>query len=343
MKLSMRLFWKRGIAYVELDNGQRRSLKTKDKAVANRLYAQIKKNALAGKLAHLTGVCTKTLETYSDEFLKWSEQVQPHATFRANKLALSKLVYFAGGKTTLDRVSKRHLDQIVAQSRTDKLSTASINNYIRHARASLNKAVEWGYLPSNPLSGAKELSATKTPPRFLDRHAVTKFIASIADIDLRRIVVAYLATGRRRTELLNLQWDDVDLENGRYLVRASKNHLSRWYPINGMFRAVLVASASASAGGERMKGRIFGKWSHPDTISHYVKKALIASGCGDMHLHHLRHTFASLQVMQGKSLMEVRELLGHTEMKTTLIYSHLSEEHIREAAEINLGPVDLGD
>jgi len=61
-----------------------------------------------------------------------------------------------------------------------------------------------------------------------------------------------------------------------------------------------------------------------------------------MRLHDLRHTFASLQVMQGRDLRTVQELLGHTEAKTTMIYAHLSEDHVKEAAEINLGPVDLG-
>lgn len=62
-----------------------------------------------------------------------------------------------------------------------------------------------------------------------------------------------------------------------------------------------------------------------------------------MRLHDLRHTFASLQVMQGRDLRTVQELLGHTEFKTTEIYAHVADDHLAEAVEINLGPVNLSD
>ena len=103
-----------------------------------------------------------------------------------------------------------------------------------------------------------------------------------------------------------------------------------------MFRAVLNSIGPG-------EGRVFSRWKHPDVISHIVKKALQDAGYGHMRLHDLRHTFASLQVMAGKDLRTVQELLGHTEQKTTLIYAHLSEDYMKEASEINLGPVDLGE
>jgi integrase len=335
MRFSMRLFTHREIYYVEI-NGARRSLRTRDKAAARRLFNQVKREYLAGKVHQLTGRCTVTLGGYRDAFLEWAETVQPRATFRANRLAFSKLIDQVGEKPTLDRISRKHLDAIIAEALKEGLSTATINNYIRHARASLNKAVEWGYLPRNPLAGAKELRADKKQPTFLDRKAAIRFLQCIKDIDLRRIATALIATGRRRAELLTLEWKDVDLDAGRYLVRRSKTHLSRWYPLNGMFRAVLHAIGQG-------EGRVFHRWSHPDTISHKVKKALRDAGYGHLTTHSLRHTFASLQVMQGRDLRTVQELLGHTEIRTTQIYAHLTESHLAAAAEINLGPVDLGE
>lgn len=309
--MAIRLFQHRGMWYVEI-SGKRRSLKTLDKAEAKRLFNQIRKEWLAGKLAHLTGSCRRTMGEYYDEFLKWAEQVQPRATYRANRLALDKLIQFTGRNLALDRVSRKHLDDMTAKGLSEGLSVNSINNYIRHARAAMNKAVQWGYVQRNPLSSAKELSAERKPPNFLDRAGVARFLASIKDLDLRRMVVAYLSTGRRRSELLRLRWEDVDLEGGRYLVRAPKNHLSKWYPINSMFRAVLLAM-------EQQDGRVFSRFSHPDTISHYVKRALSTAGYGHLRLHDMRHTFASLQVMQGRDMRTVQELLGHTELKTTQI------------------------
>lgn len=336
MKFSMRLFQHRGIYYVEV-NGKRRSLRTRDRVTARRLFNQIKRNYLAGKVHELTGRCSVMLGQYRDEFLEWSEKVHPRSTYRANRLALNKLIHQAGEKTTLDKISKKHLDAMVAEALSNGLSPTSANNYLRHARASLNKAVEWGYVSRNPLAGAKELPKEKKHPAFLDRKEAVLFLKSIKDVDLRRIAVAYVATGRRRSELLALQWKDVDLKTRQYFIRKSKNHLNRWYPINEMFRTVLLAI------GSKEEGRVFDRWSHPDTISKNIKKTLTDFGHGDLTLHSLRHTFASLQVMQGRDLKTVQELLGHTEIKTTQIYAHLTDTHLARAAEIKLGPVDLSD
>jgi len=225
---------------------------------------------------------------------------------------------------------------MITTERKKGLKTRSINNYIRHARASLNKAVEWGYLNKNPLAGAKELPISRTRPKFLTRNQVPRYIASIKDIDLRRLVVAYLATGRRRSELLNLKWRDIDLKKNRYTVTV-KGGKKQEYPINTVFRAVLLAI------GPKKEGRVFDRWKHPDTISHLVKAALVAAGFPNLSLHSWRHTYASLKVLEGRSLKEVQELLGHSEQRTTEIYAHIEDDHLAEISEINLGPIDLGN
>lgn len=338
MNLNMRLFKRasNGYWYVEYPGGKRRSLgkEVTTEQQARRIFNQLKREFLAGKLADITGHCTVTLGDYVDEFEKWAENVQSRSTFRANMLALKKLKHHAGTTIKLDRINAKHVDMMVAQSRKEGLSTASINNYIRHMRAALNKAREWGYVKLNPLREIREMKEEKRPPAFLGKGEVPRFLRAIHDVDLRRIATAYLATGRRRSELLNLRWEDIDLEHGRYAVKVKGGEF-KWFPINSMFRSVLDAIGEG-------EGRVFYRWNHPDTLSHYVKAALRDAGLGHLHLHHLRHTFASLMVMQGRTLLEVQELLGHTESKTTQIYAHVSPDHLRERAEINLGPIDLG-
>jgi integrase len=97
-----------------------------------------------------------------------------------------------------------------------------------------------------------------------------------------------------------------------------------------------------SLGGEG-QGRIFKRWSHPDTISKVIKRALKDAGLEHLTLHSLRHTFASQAIMQGRTLRDVQDLLGHTESRTTEIYAHLADEHLAQAADIKLGPMDLVD
>lgn len=334
--MGIRLFQHRTIWYVEID-GKRRSLRTHDNSEARRLFSQIKREYLAGKLAHLTGQCTKSFQAFCDEFSAWSEQVQPRATSRANCLALQKLLLHVGAHTKLDRITLKHIDQMIAKCKTDGLSVASINHYIRHARSAMNKAVEWGYINSNPFAGAKELPLEKAPPRYLPKSDAVAFLSKIQDVDRRRLITAYLATGRRRSELLTLRWEDIDFARNAYFIRQSKNHLSRWYPLPAMFKQVLVSI------GIRKEGKVFTRWQHPDTLSKIVKQELVAAGYSDMHLHHLRHTFASIKAIEGTPLRILQELLGHTEYRTTEIYAHVQEDYLAQHVDINWGPVDLGD
>jgi len=339
MKMGMRLYKrynKKGKFlswYAELERGKPKSLKTKDEKEARRLYNRLKRAYLNRKIEVLTGVCSKSLGGYYDEFISWSEKVLPRSTFRANRLALDKLIHHAGGSIKLDRLSLRHIDLMIAEEKSKNLSPASINNYIRHAKASLNKAIEWQYVKANPLAEVKQISEPERLPRFMRKSDIPRFLASINDVNLRRLVVAYIATGRRRSELLNLRWKEVDLKKRRYIVRGKRNRI-KTFPINRLFYTVLV---SINKGGDR----VFYHWKHPDTVSHLIKKVMVDAGFDNLNLHALRHTYASMKASEGKTLRQIQELLGHKDIKATQIYTHFTEDDLAEISEVEIGPVEI--
>lgn len=328
-----------GAYYVRLD-GKRISLKhfvghvVTDHAEAKRVFAQVRREVLAGKLVQLGGDSAVTLDKFLEEYLEWSQNVRVAATYRADKLALEKLADVAGRSIFLDKLSLRHIDTLVARHKA--LKPASINAYLRHIRACFNKAVEWKYLKSNPFAGLHELPKEKGPPVYIEAPAVTRFLASIEDVDKRRLVTAYIYTGRRRAELLNLCWQNVNFAREEYLIERSKRHLSKWYPMHPLFKAVLLAI------GQQRSGRVFPRWDHPDTISHMVKDALVGFGLGHLHLHHMRHTFATLLLSEGVDLAAIGDLLGHSDRRATDIYAQVTDTRAREAIRmIKGGPVEL--
>ena len=342
MKVSMRLFKRKnnGVYYVEFNRDQIRSLKTKDEGEAKELYVAIREEYLAGRLEQITGKCTKSLQDFYKEYLKIGPDLEDSKkTFYANRLALRKLISIASGQIKLDKISKKHIDFLIAQCRRDNLSVASINNYIRHSKAILTRAKEWNYIKVNPLRNVRQIRTEGKKPKAIDRKAVPNFISSIEDQDLKLMVVAYLTTGRRRCELLMLEDTDFDFKINKYFVRRSKDHLSRWYPIGSGFMAVIN---NLKVDGKLPAGRLFKKWSHPDTISHKVKEALISCGLENHRLHDLRHTFSSIYLENKGDLKSLQELLGHSEYKTTEIYAHLSEDHLQKEVErVKIGPFDL--
>ncbi|GAB6036193.1 site-specific integrase [Fundidesulfovibrio butyratiphilus] len=339
MNLGMRLWQKpSGVFYIEFERGKHRSLKTKNESEAKRAFALFKKEALAGRLAEITGQCAKTLGEFYDEFTAWGESAQERSTFRANRLALEKLIHHAGRSCKLDRISPRHVDLMRADAKKSGLRPASISCYVRHSRAALNKAVEWGYIKANPLAKAKEEPREKRPPVFIHPKDVLRFLGKISDVDRRRLLTAYIYTGRRRTELLGLRWENVNMEAEEYLIEKSKAHLHKWYSMHPMFKAVLQSI------GPKKGGRVFDRWDHPDTISDIAKEELRAAGYPDLSLHKLRHTFAVLLKEGGIDDATIGDLLGHTDRRAVEIYAHVTGTRQQAALKvIRGGPIDLED
>lgn len=322
-----------GVYHVEVDR-KRKSLRTKDLKEAKVMVREIKKLYLEGRLHKLTGECSKTLGDFTDEYLELADSNQKRNTARANRLALQKLVNVAGRSIRLDRLTSKHIEQVRAANA--KLSVASLNNYLRHLRSIMNQAVAWGYLKVNPFSGVKEVRTAKRVPAFIEQREVSSLLAGIKDVDARRMVAAYLATGVRRSELLPLTWEDVDLNNARFKVFRKKTQREEWLPASPAFIAVLRVIGPGS-------GRVFPRWNHPDTISHVIKAALRESGFGHLRLHDLRHSFASQLAMAGESQAVIADLLGHSNVSTAAIYVHVAQGHRSGAAsKIKWGPVDLG-
>ena len=277
--MSLRDPFKRGENWYCEVNRKRVSLKTKDKTEAMARFREIRKRYYE----HLAGaplVIEMTFGDFADEYEHWAEDaVESRKTLSANLLALHKLLAVVPRSLPLSALSKKHLDLLVAKNKGCK--HVSINNYIRHASAVMNKAVDWNYLKTNPFHGYKKLKERKELPLFIPSEEIAAFLERITDIDERRLLTAYIFSGRRRSELWGLRWENINFEKDMYYISAStsKSNLSRWYPLHPTFKAVLVAL------GIKKKGRIFDKWQHPDSITHIAKAALVAGGYPELSLH----------------------------------------------------------
>ena len=325
--MSLREPFLRGeIWYCEVDR-QRVSLKTKDKGEALSRFAEIRKRyleKLAGTPLHIDKLIT--ISQFAAEYTAWAEgAIKSPKTLKANKLALKKILSVTGHSLLLSEVRTRHIDMLIARHRNCK--SVSINNYIRHARVVMNKAVDWEYLSANPFEKIKLLRQSKEPPRFIPPGEVIAFLQGIGDMDERRLLTAYIFSGRRRSELIGLRWEHIRMDAEEYYISSttSKSNISRWYPMHPMFKSVLVTI------GPKRSGRVFERWSHPDTITHIAKKALQRGGYSNLSLHKLRHTFATLLKERGVDLDTIGSLLGHSDRSATEIYAHITDNRQRTA------------
>ena len=125
----------------------------------------------------------------------------------------------------------------------------------------------------------------------------------------------------RRSELAFLDKKDIDIKNNIVTIRNSKID-GRVMPIYGAMEEIFKRRCNGV-------GRVFPKWK-PDSITHRWIRLMKRLGIKG-RLHDLRHSTASYLVLAGEDIRTIQKILGHTDISTTMIYSHLTQDHMRKA------------
>jgi len=152
-------------------------------------------------------------------------------------------------------------------------------------------------------------------------------------------VLTALHSGMRRSEQYRtaqvpdggLKWEHINLRASVIRFPRSKSGRAREIPINSILRKTLI-SVPRSTSPYVFDGSDPGKW---------FGKACRGAGIKDFSWHCLRHTFASRLVMAGVPIRAVAELMGHTELQTTLRYAHLAPGYLAEAVERLVPPAGV--
>lgn len=244
----------------------------------------------------------------------------------------------------------------------------TLNRHLDTLKSVLSKAVEWGYVPVNPLAKVRRLKVdrrgrvrylepdeeTRLRTALVEREAdlrqrrerfnawrVARGHASFPDFPgdhLRPLVLLALNSGMRRGELLSLRWGDVDLSRRQVTIRGetAKSGQTRHIPLNSEACATLEAWRPADVATHRLVFPHSGENRDGKAMAQVnsswrslMKRSKIVA----FRFHDLRHSFASKLVMAGVDLNTVRELLGHADFDMTLRYAHLAPQHKADAVE----------
>jgi len=211
-------------------------------------------------------------------------------------------------------------------------SAATVNRYLAVLSHAFTIAwKEWDWINFNPVLNTRKLKEPRGRVRFLDekeRERLLKACRESRSSFLYIIVVLALSTGMRKGEILGLRWRDIDFHNRRIVIQETKN---------GERRAVPLVATSLQLI-EQLKANDFN--SMDDFIFHSPEdktksccirtaweKAIKRSAITDFRFHDLRHSTASYLAMNGASLLEIADILGHKTLQMVKRYSHLSEDH----------------
>lgn len=216
----------------------------------------------------------------------------------------------------------------------------TINFELSTLRTVFNIAIKWDLMRENPATQVTRLKVTdSTLPRLLTKEECHLLLES-SPPDLKPIFFTFLNTGMRKGELINLEWKDVDFKRKRIKVRRKEGWKpktdDREIPMNeaifDLFKRLEKENSHGLKSGYVFPGEDGGILKAP-LREQLIKIAEVAGIKGLTKIHSLRHAFASHLVMSGVDLPTVQKLMGHSDIQTTMIYSHLAPDHLSEAVE----------
>src|SRR5262249_21977397 len=206
----------------------------------------------------------------------------------------------------------------------------TVNRYLAVLSHAFTIAVrEWQWCADNPVRKVSKSKEPRGRVRFLSEDERQRLLESCQvsrNSSLYTLVVLALSTGARRGELLSLHWSDVDLKRGMLTFCKTKNGETRAVPLTGYALDVLAHHTKIRRHNttlvfpDRTGRRPVGI---REAFEYAVKRAEIAN----FKFHDLRHTFASYLAMNGATLAEIAEVLGHKTLAMVKRYAHLSEAH----------------
>ena len=262
------------------------------------------------------------LREFLEKYGQFSSATKAENTYALDRHSLRLLINHLGD-VLLKEITPKMIEEFKVR-RLEQVKPASVNVELRHLKAAFETAVKWSILEKNPLKSVKQVKVRgKNLPKFLSREQVTTLLNQIADADFRNLICFYLYTGCRRNEALNLRWDDIDLQAGTVAFHVTKSGESRIVPINAKLAEILQ---KMERNGEKPFN--FNRWFVTHRFKRYLKEAGI-NGSDNLHLHSLRHTFASHLVMDGVDLYTVAKLLGHSSVAVTQMYAHLAPDYLK--------------
>lgn len=213
---------------------------------------------------------------------------------------------------------------------------SSANMELRTIKASFNFAIRFGFIKESPAAKIKQFKLPEKEKLAFSEKDLQALFSVITDPIIGRIVLFALHTGCRLSEILNIQIKDIDYDENFITIRnkadfKTKTGKIRQIPISEGIQRILWALKCHP--GDYYIFTLNGPVRlNKDYVSQKFKKFLREANLPEkFHFHCLRHTFITNLIKNGVSINFVKELAGHTEIKTTMGYVHIELNDLREA------------
>jgi integrase/recombinase XerD len=274
------------------------------------------------------GLSRNTLEAYRSDLLQFGEWL---GRTHRDPLGIghSELSEFA------NEIATGHADKPPAAPATLQRKVACLRSFYRHLRRT-------GVLTTDPTAHLRAPKQGRKLPQVLSRDEVAELLrqprgtepAALRD---RALLETMYACGLRASEAIDLEVGDVDLEDGILRARG-KGSKERLVPVGSAAARALTAylqRGRARLVGDRWEARLFvnqrGAGLSRQGLYKIVQRHAASAGLASkMSPHTLRHSFATHLLAGGCDLRSLQEMLGHADIATTQLYTHLSAERLKD-------------
>ena len=269
----------------------------------------------------------KLLNLYST----YSDINNKDTTHKDSKIEVIK--EFFGASTPVANIKRNKIEEFRTHLREKKsFANSTINKYVCVLSRAFNLALMDNLVEYNPCKGIRKLKEDNELPRYLSAEE-EKRLYKVLPEHIEPIVTCALQTGLRRSNILNLRWEQVDCDYGFIEIERQENkgHKDIRIPITDKLMKVFEKI------GIKDSGYVF---VNPDTGKPYntIRKAwttaLENAKIENFRFHDLRHTVGTRLIEKGIDIKTVQELFAHSSLVTTQRYVHTNSKRKREAMDI---------
>ena len=301
------------------------------------------KNAVTKLSANLTG---DTLNAFLVE--KYLPFVQSYKrSWKSDVSMINTHISPNLGQLVMCKVTAFDITNFIETMKHKNLAPGTINRALVLLRYAYKLAQRWQEpgVNLNAWISIKQLKVDNRIERYLTPEQSAHLLHNVKDSlnpQLVFIVAFLIYTGARKREVLEVKWSDINFDQSSWKISKNKSNKVRHVPLSEGALETLYAIREKSTcqhWGVRVNQDDF-IFANPSTGKPFSSffyswdKARTKAGMPDLRVHDLRHSFASFLVNAGRSIYEVKELLGHADIKTTSRYAHLSQESLKAAVSV---------
>lgn len=286
-----------------------------------------------------------SIQILSQKFFDYSLYIKGYSkqTIKGYRQALNYFCKFAN-VSEIEEVTIEHVRNFFYHGRTVKNWTPS--SFIAFHKALIvffRYCVTEGYIKSNPVEEIEVPKLErKIPPKLTKQESMRilevvdnyPYQSSFLRFRNYAIFATFIFTGLRKSELLNLKYTDVDIDNRSIFVRQGKGHKDRILPMNYRLAEALQKYIEVRKKAWKTCPEFFASYTldmgfREGGLKKLVDKINASTGIR-FGVHKLRHTFATLMLEGGCDIYSLSRMMGHSDIKTTTVYLAASAEHLRE-------------